>query len=105
MKKLHVDPGICGFECVIEAVRKDKQTVTLHIQSDCGQIRKLSTRFQELGLRDVLGRPHGQSELITIAAACKLHPSCPIPTACIKAAEAELEMALPRDVRITFEET
>ena len=32
------------------------------------------------------------------------HPSCPIPAAALKAVEVAMEMALPRDVSIRFEQ-
>jgi len=104
MKKVHVDPGICGFECIITAVRKDRQIVQVTIESECKQIQKLAEAVKELELRDIVGKPFGRSLLVSVAGQCKLHAACPIPTACIKAAEAELEMALPRTVTIEFRE-
>jgi len=102
MKKVHVDPGICGFKCSIKAEKADGQIVRLTIESECKQIQKLAEAAKEMGLRDVVGKPFGQSGLVSMAGQCKLHAACPIPTACIKAAEAELGMALPRPVTIEF---
>ena len=104
MKKVRVDPGICGFECTITAVKKDSLIVQLTIESECKQIQKLAEAVKEMELRDVVGKPFGKSGLVSVAGECKLHAACPIPTACIKAAEAELGMALPRTVTIEFQE-
>ncbi len=76
----------------------------MSIESECKLIRHLADEVVEMDMRDVVGKPHGTSVLVQNAGRCRLHAACPIPMACIKAVEAELGLALPRPVRIDFEE-
>ena len=49
-----VDPGICGFPCVIKAGKMDSKSVALEIRgSDCRQIKKLSERLTRIVLKDL----------------------------------------------------
>ena len=43
---VEVNPGVCGFSCVIHARKRDTQTVSLEIiNSECKQIQKLSEKL------------------------------------------------------------
>jgi len=51
---------------------------------------------------DVMKNPIHQNPVYMKAGQCKLHASCPVPCGVIKAAEAELGLALEKDVKMKF---
>jgi hypothetical protein len=98
-----VTPGICGFDCLITARRLNKKTVALIIaESECKQIQRLAKHLGKLTLKELF-IPVTRNPVYLSAEQSGCHPSCPIPTAALKAAEVALEMALPRNVLIQFE--
>ena len=99
---LDVVPGICGFHCRIQAERKGRRSVQLRIVgSDCAQIRALAANLPEMTVAQLFV-PLTQNPIFQAAEEMGCHLSCPIPAALIKAAEAALELALPKDVQIRF---
>ena len=97
-----VDPGICGFPCVLKARKMGAQMVALEISgSDCGQIKKLSERLARISLKDIFA-PISRNPVYALTEKSGCHLSCPVPVAVIKAAEVAFEMALPREVHIRF---
>jgi hypothetical protein len=98
-----VDPGICGFACVIKARKAGKRRVALEIGgSDCGQIKALAGRLQTLAMKEIFA-PLSRNPVYAASEKSGCHLSCVIPVAIIKAAEVALELALPREVHIKFE--
>jgi hypothetical protein len=100
--KVCVDPGACGFVCLIEVSRTEKYKAAVRLQSQCKQIAKLAEKISEVDFMSVMRGAFGQNEIFLSAARCKLHPSCPIPTASVKAVEAELGMAVKKNITITL---
>ena len=97
-----VDPGICGFPCVIKAGKMDARTVALEISgSDCRQIKKLSERLTRISLKDVFA-PISRNPVYMLTEKSGCHLSCPVPVAVIKTAEVAFGLALPREVQIRF---
>jgi hypothetical protein len=97
-----VDPGICGFPCLINAGKVDSRMIAVEISgSDCGQIKTLSERLTRLSLEDLFAPIH-RNPVYALAEKAGCHPSCAVPIAVIKAAEAACRIALPRDVHIRF---
>lgn len=105
MKKLTIDPGVCGFRAVVEAAYdEDEEQVTLHVTSSCAHIRammeELGETFDPFAL--CLTQP-GQSPLYRYAAEhFPPHAACPVISGILKCAEAEAGLALPRNVSFTF---
>ncbi len=98
-----VEPGICGFSCVVKARKQNKKLVTLKIGgSECKQIQRISKSLKEITLSELFV-PVRRNPVFLSAERAGCHPSCPIPVAVLKAAEVAMEMALPREVRIKFE--
>ena len=96
-----LDPGICGFPCIIEATRVEKRRVSVTIRdSGCEHVQRLSQSFNEIGLRDLF-EPISRNPVFLSAERAGCHPSCPIPIAIMKAVEVAMDMALPRKVAIT----
>ncbi len=101
--RVSVNPGICGFPCVIEGERKDKYLVELRGRgSECKHIQKLFKQVQELTLRDLFA-PISKSPVFQAAQQSGCHPMCPVPIAVLKTAEVTMGMALPKDAEIKFE--
>jgi hypothetical protein len=55
-------------------------------------------------MMDILRGPINQNPIYVEAGKCKLHNSCPVPCGIAKAAEAELGLALKKNVKIEFQE-
>ena len=97
-----VDPGICGFPCLIKAAKVDARTVSLEILgSDCQQIQMLAERLSKISLKELF-TPISRNPVYSAVEQSGCHLSCAIPTAVFKAAETAMDMALPRDVCIKF---
>jgi hypothetical protein len=98
-----VDPGICGFPCVIKARKTGIRKVSLEITgSECEQIQRMAERLATLSLKELF-TPLSRNPVYASAEKSGCHLSCAIPLAVIKAAEVALELALPQDVDIKFE--
>lgn len=104
MTRLIVDPGACGFNCKIEVKKVGKYNVTINIQSPCKQIKKMAAEVNDINFLDICRGSFGQNTVTQSAARCGLHPSCPIPCGLIKAVEAELGMAVKKNIGFTYEE-
>ena len=95
-----VDPGICGFPCIIKAKKEGARAVSIEISgSECKQIQKLSEGLQEMSLRELF-KPITRNPVMVSAQSAGCHTSCTIPLAILKTVEVAMEMALPRDVKI-----
>jgi hypothetical protein len=95
-----VDPGICGFTCVVKAQKKGPRAVAIEISgSECKQIQKLSGLLQEMSLIELF-KPITVNPVMISAQSAGCHTSCTIPLAIFKTVEVALAMALPRDVKL-----
>lgn len=98
-----VQPGICGFTCRIEVLKKNSRQVSIIIsESKCQQILSLANNLTEMSLKELF-LPFSRSPVYIAAEKSGCHPSCVIPCAVLKTAEAAMKMALPRPVHIEFE--
>ncbi len=100
--RLEVDPGICGFTCLIHAFKDEKHAVRFEIQSDCDQIQDLANGLGKIGMKDLF-MPLSRNPIFLSAEKSRCHLACPIPCSLVKAAEVTLGLALPKKVTITFE--
>ena len=101
--RVAVEPGICGFPCVIEATREKNYEVSIRITgAECKHIKRLSEQIGQMSMRDLF-KPMTRNPVYSAAQRAGCHPSCPIPMAVLKAAEVAMEMALPCDVTIRFD--
>lgn len=98
-----VEPGICGFACVIKARKTGARQVSLEIaDSHCEQIQRLAERLTTLSIKELF-TPLSRNPVYVATEKSGCHLSCAIPVAIIKAAEVALELALPQEVHIKFE--
>ena len=105
MTKVIINPGVCGFTTHVEADSEDGMEVNLSVKSGCESVRAM---MRELGntfdsYEVCLVRP-GKGPLFEYASEkFPVHCACPILSGIIKAIEVECNLALPRDVSITFQ--
>ena len=100
---VQVSPGICGFNCMVYAQKIDKHAVSVSIKrSECKQIQKLAQTVTRLSIQDLF-KALTKNPVFVNAEKAGCHPTCSVPTAILKAAEAVLGMALTSDVMIEFE--
>ncbi len=105
MKKVKIDPGVCGNITVVEATSPDGMSVDLLVTSDCGAVTKM---FETLGTSfdpyDLCFKKPGEGKLYEYAKEnFPSHACCPTISGIIKAMEAECSLALPKTISITFE--
>ena len=104
VKKVVINPGMCGNITTVEAVSEDGLEVTVRADSGCVFVRRM---FEELGesfdsFALCLNKP-GRGPMYAYASEnFPSHCGCPILAGIIKAVEVECKLALPRDVSITF---
>ena len=107
IKKLLIDPGVCGFRTLLPAVDgEEEDEVTLRVDSGCQHVREMmdarGDTFDSFAL--CLSRP-GKNELYQFAAEhFPPHAACPVLAGIVKCAEAECGLALPRVASFTFQD-
>lgn len=104
MTKIILDPGACGFICEVEAEGTGKYAVTVSLQSRCKQVKKLAGEVTSVDFMEIVRGPFSQNSVSQSAARCGLHASCPIPCGVLKAVEAELGMAVKKDISFAYAE-
>lgn len=106
MKKVTINPGVCGLITHVEAESEDGMDVVVRIKSDCPSVQKM---FAELGdtfdaFEVCLCRP-GKNEFYEYAGKhFPGHAACPVCAGITKCIEAECKLALPRPAEIIFED-
>jgi hypothetical protein len=99
---VHVAPGICGFDCTVKASRIGERTAAVAIQgSQCAQIQLFAAEVGRIRLNDLF-LPIRRNPVYICAEKSGCHPACVVPAAVLKAVEAALAMAIPRNIRISF---
>jgi hypothetical protein len=102
MTKVEINPGACGFVVTVIASKVEPKKATLVIQTDCERVNEMASMITHLTIHDILGFPFGEDVVYKTAKKVIRHASCPVPCGIIKAAEAELGLAVKRDVLIHF---
>lgn len=102
MTKLEINPGACGFFVTVIATKVGPKGANITVQTDCEQVNEMAPKITYLTVQDILGFPFGEDIVYQAAKRVIRHTSCPVPCGIIKAAEAELGLAVKRDVLIHF---
>ena len=97
---VRIDPGICGFECEVEA-RVNGHEVQFSIQSDCEQIKRLGGSLKPVSMKDLFV-PLSKNAIFLSAETSRCHLACPVPWGLVKAAEVALGLALPKEATLRF---
>ena len=104
MTTVYIESGICGFCTTVRASKTKAMAMEIAIESDCKQITALGSHIQKMGMKEILKNPINKNPVYEKAGECNLHTSCPVPSGMLKAAEAELGLALKKDVKIEFQD-
>ena len=64
-------------------------------------IQQLTELVKDVSMRDIFV-PLSQNKIFLSAEKAGCHLACPIPSALVKAAEAALTLALPKDISFSF---
>lgn len=102
MTKVKINPGACGLITTAEAISEDGMEVKLIVQSACksiGQMFKvLGDTFDAYEL--CLSKPGANIFYDYAKEHLPGHASCPVIAGIVKAAEAECNLALPKNAVI-----
>jgi hypothetical protein len=102
MVKVEINPGACGFLVTVTATKAGLKETNIVIQTECVQVNEMASMITHLTVQDILGFPFGEDIVYQTAKKVIRHASCPVPCGIIKAAEAELGLAVKQDVLIHF---
>ncbi len=103
MSKTTVMAGPCGFKTVIEAAKKDRNTISLNIKTDCKFYKPLEEDLKEVDAYEEVFSKYGQGNISKLCAQYSKHATCPVACAILKAVEVEAGLALPVNVTIEIE--
>jgi len=103
MSKVTVTPGICGFVTTVKSQVDESFEAAITIESACANIARLAEALGKISVLAELRTPIRETTVYCAAATCRLHASCPVPSAILKAIEVAAGLALPADVHMTIE--
>ena len=92
----------CGMQTTIEATLQADGKIRLKIESDCESVQELSRELKEVDLVQLMQKL-GDSVVHQAAWKCINHSACLVPAAIIRAAEVELNIALPGESSVVTE--
>ncbi|MCP4672546.1 MAG: hypothetical protein GY857_14725 [Desulfobacula sp.] len=99
---VNVNPGVCGFDCIVNAKQAGKRVAKITItQSDCALIKKFSELIDDISLKDLFV-PLTKNPIFMAAEQAHCHLACPVPVSVVKASEVALGLAVPKDAAICF---
>ncbi len=102
MTKVEIVSGACGFLVTILATKLEPKKANIEIHTACEQVNEMASMITHLTVQDILGFPFGEDRVYQSAKKVIRHASCPVPCGILKAAEAELGLAVKQDVFIRF---
>ena len=106
MTKVTIHPGVCGLITSVTAESEDKMEVQISVKSGCPSVQKM---LEELGgtfdaFELCLTKP-GENSLYQYASEhFPGHAACPVISGILKCVEVECALALPKPVKIEFED-
>ena len=95
-----VDAGSCGFVTRMSVERHGRR-VEIHITSDCEKVAKFAEALKSIDWADALTQMC-DSVVYHAATRARLHPSCAVPAALLRAVEIETGAATPKEVKMRF---
>lgn len=103
--KVTVTPGPCKLITQVLATQNDEGEAHIELITDCGFYRKLNEELKEMSF-DAYGEifnGFGEGRINELCKKYTKHITCPVPSAILKAIEAEFNLALPTAVTMEFE--
>ncbi len=102
MTKVEINPGACGFLVIILATKVEPKKANVAIYTECEQVNEMAAMITYLTIEDILGFPFAEDRVYQAAKKVIRHASCPVPCGIIKTVEAELGLAVKKDVLFHF---
>ena len=102
MTILDIQAGICGYRARVRALKNERETVAISIESECENIAIFSKNLKPLDIKSIFQNPMNRNPVYEQAGKCGIHAACPIPCGVIKASEVELGLALKKGVTFVF---
>jgi hypothetical protein len=105
MARCIVNAGACGFITEVEVTQIDREHISVRVKTDCQNVIKLNEHLGRLrwrGREHVVFRPFTSCAIYLAGAECRLHTACPVPSAILRTIEAELGLAVRKNVSVTF---
>lgn len=97
MAIIEINSGACGFITKVSAIKVNKQTVEIDIETDCPNIQKVAGNVKTVNpLKELFCKLH-DTEVYKILAKGVVHPACIVPSGVLKAVEVAAELALPKE--------
>lgn len=103
MTFVEINSGICGFKTRVSVRKSDHRTVSILIDTDCPNIKKVAGKITSVKpLRELFCRLHETETYIALLSGIA-HPACLVPAGVLKGIEVEAGLALPKDgyIRVT----
>lgn len=97
-----LEAGVCQFRTVVTASMDEEMNIVFKIKSGCPNVREMSKKLEPISLFEAISTPFTTNP-IYCACSDLPHASCPVPCAMAKVSEVAGELALKKDVNITFE--
>lgn len=104
MTIVRVNAGACRFKARIEVFNKGNYVFESKIETECPYIQKLQKDLTSFNLLEEMSNIYGVQirdlALKHILGSCV---GCPVPSAILKAAQKDADLALAHDIDIVFE--
>lgn len=84
------------------AIADENKKVRIAIETECEEVKELAREIESVTIQDIFSFPFVEDKVYQAAKKVIRHASCPVPCGIIKAAEAELGLAVKQDVFIHF---
>ena len=106
MAQARIFSGICGFTTTVTATSKDRQHVTLKVETDCPDVVRIAKKlaaepfdaYEEIGPCRQPGSMY-DTRIMRICGELP-HVACPVPAGICKSVEVAAGLALPQDAHI-----
>lgn len=101
-----IDAGVCGFQTTVAGDSPDDQMVTLTIHTNCEKIGALAEALNGKQIDAYQEVAKGSEGVVLSAAREKLVgccAACAVPIGIFKSVQVAARVALPREVRVTFD--
>jgi hypothetical protein len=101
MKKVTINPGICGFTVTVTAEKDKGKKVRISLETECEMVMHMLEDISVLDMQAAFAG-HLNNPVYRSAAMHLQHAACPVPAGILKVVEVELGLCLPKDAVITF---
>lgn len=102
--RVTIDAGICGLLTEVIAASDDEQMVKFSVTSPCENIQRIAECLPEVNAIEEIGDGYeGEVYLAVRASLRHCCSGCVVPASIFKAMQVAANLALPKDITITFE--